>query len=231
MAAQTQEVKYVADTVVVQAEGQYEADPDLATLTFHVSVEDKELRKAYDRATESLQRILSLAERNGLSKQDATAGRFTVFPVDWQDRKRKARAYRVQVPVTFRVRDFSRIGTLLDESVEEGIVEFRSLTYSLADEEAAKQRAIAEASKRAEARARAALGDNGRKLGALRYLSIDVRQPVGIVRLEAGTIGALAESTATTESRVMRNYMALMPPPSPEKIRVTATVQCVFQLM
>ena len=140
-AAQTQDVKYVADTVVVQAEGQYEADPDLATLTFQVSVQDKELRKAYERATESLNRIVRLAERNRLAKDDVSTGSFTVFPIyDWNDRKRKARAYRVESRVTLRVRDFTRIGTLIDESVEEGIVDFRSLTYSLADEEAWRRR-------------------------------------------------------------------------------------------
>jgi len=227
--AQTQDVKYVADTVVVQAEGQYEADPDLATLTFQVSVQDKELRKAYERATESLNRIVRLAERNRVAKDDVSTGSFTVFPIyDWSDKKRKARAYRVESRVTLRVRDFTRIGTLIDESVEEGIVDFRSLTYSLADEEAAKQRAIAEATQRAEGRARAALGDS-RKLGALRYVSVDVQQPIGIVRLEAGVMQTI-EVAAVAESRAAAPRAAPMPPPTPEKIRITATVHCVFQM-
>jgi hypothetical protein len=225
--AQVPEVRQLADTVVVQAEGQYEADPDLATLTFHVSVQEKELRKAYERATQALNRIVSLAERNALAKADISAGTFTVFPVyDWSDRKRRARAYRVDSRVVLRVRDFSKIGTLIDESVEEGIVDFRSLSYSLEDEEVAKQRAVAEATRRAEARARAALGDHTRKLGALRYLSVDVQQPIGIVRLEE-TPRAFMEMKA----REATGMVAPAPPPvSPEKIRVTARVQCVFQL-
>lgn len=43
--AQGPEVKFIANTLVVQAEGSYEADPDLATLTFDVSSQDKDLRK------------------------------------------------------------------------------------------------------------------------------------------------------------------------------------------
>ncbi len=227
--AQTQDVKYVADTVVVQAEGQYEADPDLATLTFQVSVQDKELRKAYERATEALNRIVRLAERNRVAKDDVSTGSFTVFPIyDWSDKKRKARAYRVESRVTLRVRDFTRIGTLIDESVEEGIVDFRTLTYSLADEEAAKQRAIAEATRRAEARARAALGDT-RKLGTLRYVSVDVQQPIGLIRLEAGAVMETVEVAATTEAKAKRQ-LASMPIPTPERIRITATVHCVFQM-
>jgi uncharacterized protein YggE len=229
-AAQTQDVKYVADTVVVQAEGQFESDPDLATLAFQVSVQDKELRKAYERATVSLNRILGLAERSGLAKGDVSTGSFTVFPIyDWGDRKRKARAYRVESRVTLRVRDFSRIGTLIDDSVEEGLVDFRSLTYSLADEEAAKQHAIAEATRRAEARARAALGDS-RKLGTLRYVSVDVQQPIGIVRMEGLIAPEQVMALEMGAARAKAPEVPPMPPPAPEKIRITATVHCVFQM-
>jgi len=129
--------------VTVQADATYEADPDLATLSFQVSVTEKQLRKAYERATEALNRIVQLAERSGLAKTDVTTGAFTVTPdIDWRDRKQRPRAYRVDSNVTFRLRDFSRLGALIDEAVESGIAEFRSLTYSLADEEAAKVRAV-----------------------------------------------------------------------------------------
>ncbi len=37
---QTPDVKFVADTLVVQAEGSYESDPDLATLTFDISTRE-----------------------------------------------------------------------------------------------------------------------------------------------------------------------------------------------
>lgn len=47
-AAQKPEPKFIADTLVVEAEGIYETDPDLATLTFDVSSQDKELKRAYD---------------------------------------------------------------------------------------------------------------------------------------------------------------------------------------
>src|SRR5712671_5401051 len=36
VAAQAPEVKFIADTLVVQADGTYEADPDLATMTFQI---------------------------------------------------------------------------------------------------------------------------------------------------------------------------------------------------
>ena len=59
--------------------------------------------------------------------------------------------------MVLRVRDFSHIGPILDGSVEDGVADFRSLTYSLADEESAKKQAVAEAMRRAMGRAGIAL--------------------------------------------------------------------------
>jgi uncharacterized protein YggE len=220
-----QETKQMADTLAIQADATYEADPDLATVVFDVTTQDKQLRKAYEQATSAMQRILQVAERNGLAKDDISTGRFTVQPFyDSSDRKLKARSYRVSGRITLRVRDFQRIGPLIDDSVQEGVTEFRELTYSLADEEAAKQQAVAQAMRRAEGRARAALGDSSRKLGPLRYANVDIRQIVPVARF-----GAIDYTTALMpERKELANPMPTLP--SPEKVSVTASVQCVFQL-
>jgi uncharacterized protein YggE len=52
--AQAPEPKFIADTLVVQAEGTYEADPDLATMTFKIFSPEKGLRRAYDTAAQSM---------------------------------------------------------------------------------------------------------------------------------------------------------------------------------
>lgn len=75
-AAQNTDIKFIADTLVIQADGTYEADPDLATLTFDISTQDKELKQTYDRASQSMQKIIALAEKNGLAKEDLTSGVF-----------------------------------------------------------------------------------------------------------------------------------------------------------
>lgn len=231
--AQNPEVKFIADTLVVQAEGTYEADPDLATLTFDISSQDKELRKAYDNAGQSLQKIAALAEKNGLKKEETLAGVLRVTPLS-TDRKGRAKAYLVQGRIVLKVRDFSKLGPILDEAMQDGITDFRSLTYSLADEEAAKQRAVAEAMKRAVGRATAALEQKGQKVGALRFANLDVKQLVGVARLE--TYAALSETVEVSAGGggfFGAHKRAAAPPapmPNPEKITVSATVQCAFQI-
>jgi len=232
--AQSPEVKFIADTLVVQAEGTYEADPDLATLTFSISTQEKDLKTAYDKAAQSMQKIVALAERNGLKKEDVVTGVLTVKPYYEGDRRKRARSYAVQGQIALKVRDLSKLGALMDESIQDGITDFRSLTYSLSDEEGAKQKAVAEAMRRAVGRASVALEQKGQKIGALRYASLDMKQLVGVARL--ATYGSVSETVEVTGGGgglfEARKKAAPSPPPPahPEKITVSATVQCAFQI-
>jgi uncharacterized protein YggE len=228
--AQSPEVKFIADTLVVQADGTFMADPDLATLAFDISSQDKELKPTYDKASQAMQKIVGLAERNGLKKEDVSSGVLTVSPYYSGDRKKRTKSFLVQGQVVLKVHDFSKLGALMEESVTDEITDFRSLTYSLADEEAAKQHAVGEAMRRAVGRANAALEQKGQKVGALRFASLDVKQLVGVERLEVATIQSLP--LETTVDRRAPNAPPPPPPPlpRPEKITVSATVQCAFQI-
>jgi uncharacterized protein len=160
--AQQAEVKFIADTLVVQAEGSYESDPDLAIMTFDISSQEKELKDAYAKASQSMRTVVAVAERNGLGKDSIQAGVLTITPFYEGDRKKRARAYRVQGHVVLRIQDFAKVGPIMDESVQDGIADFRSLTYQLSNEEAAKQKAVADAMHRAAGRATIALDRQSR---------------------------------------------------------------------
>lgn len=235
--AQTPDVKFIADTLVVQADGRYEADPDLATLAFSVFAQDKNLKLTYDQASQSMQKIAQIAAKNGLTKEDVTFGVLTVRPYYEGDKKKRAKSYTVQGQITLRVRDFSRLGPLLEDSVEDGITDFRSLTYSLADEEAARQHAAAAAMRSAMGRATAVLEQKGQKVGTLRFANLDVKQIVGASSMDVYTLAEYNGYAATETSRGsglfgMAKKVAAPPPPppQPEKITVSATVQCAFQI-
>jgi uncharacterized protein len=235
--SQNPEIKFIADTLVVQADGTYQADPDLAALTFDISAQDKELKPTYDRASQSLQKILTLAEKNGIAKSDISSGVLTVRPFYEGDRRKRAKSYLVQGQITLKVRDFSRLGPILENSVDDGITDFRSLNYSLSDEEAAKQKAVAEAMKRAVGRAGAALEQKGQKVGALRFANLDVKQLSGVSEMNVYALRQYSAMSQTVEvdsgsAGGSRKQVATPPPPipQPEKITVSAMVQCAFQI-
>src|SRR3954452_17846086 len=233
--SQTPELKFIADTLVVQADGTYEADPDLATMSFHIFAQEKELKKAYAEATQSMDRISTLASNNGLKREDVSTGVLTVAPIYEGDRKTRARSYYVQGELTLKLHDFSHIGPIRDGSVEDGVAYFRSLTYSLSDEEAAKKQAVAEAMRRAIGRASIALEQKGQKLVGLRYMSVDVKQLFGVAQLQNLPVtveGAEVSAESGGGGIFHRDKLAAPPPPPPppQKITVRASVQCAFQI-
>ena len=86
--------------------------------------------------------------------------------------------------------------------------------------------------KRAMGRANAALEQKGQKVGALRFVSMDVRQLIGIVPIE---VADLYKSAEVSSGLFIHAKPAMAPPPPPpvahpEKITVSATVQCAFQI-
>jgi uncharacterized protein len=234
--AQNQDIKIVADTLVVQAEGTFEVDPDLATLKFDISSQEKDLKTAYDKASIAIQKIVTLAERNGLKKEDISTGVLIVTPFYEGDRKKRTKSFRVQGQMVLKIRDFSKLGSIMEESVDDEITDFRSLTYSIEDEEAAKQHAVAEAMRRAIGRANAALEQKGQKVGTLRFANLDVKQLVGITRVNVDEFGEgnavqmsyTAKSGRAGQAVVTTGQAPVMP--QPQKITVSASVQCGFQI-
>jgi uncharacterized protein YggE len=233
---QSPDVKFVADTLVVQAEGSYESDPDLATLTFDISTREKELKQAYAKASQSMRMIVEVAERNGLGKESIHTGVLTVTPYYEGDRKQRARSYQVKGEVVLKVQDFSKVGPIMDDSIQDGIADFRSLTYSLANEEAAKKKAVADAMQRALGRATVALEQTKQKLGPARSVNLEVSNLVGIAQVglfNYDALGSFAELQDGNRGGTSRAKVAPPPPPppvQPGKITISAAVQCVFQI-
>ncbi|HKW87848.1 MAG TPA: SIMPL domain-containing protein [Candidatus Acidoferrales bacterium] len=233
--AQSEPVKFIANTLVVQADGTYESDPDLATLTFDVSSQDNALSRAYAKATQSMQQIVAVAQKNGLKKNEIVTGVLTLTPSYDLDHNKKPKSYSVNGEIVLKVHDFSKIGPILDDSVQNGLADFRSLEYSLENEEAAKQRAVADAMHNAVERAKAALMENGQKSGAIRYANVDISQISGIAQFDVAQLGALSESVEVKSSGGLFSHKRVAPPPPPPpvqpgKITVTATVQCAFHI-
>jgi len=223
--AQNPEPKIIMDALVVQTEGTFDADPDLATLSFDISAQNKDLKPAYDRAAQSIQKIVALADKNGLKKEDVSSGVLTVSPT--YDRKNRAKSFYVHGTVVLRVHDFSKLGEILEGAMTDEITDFRTLYYSLENEEAAKERAVADAMRRAIGRANAALEQKGQKVGALRFATLDVKQLVVYSQMQSASLQSVM---VMADKAKMQNATPPPPIPQPEKIRITATVQCGFQI-
>jgi hypothetical protein len=216
-----------ADTVFVSGEGKFEADPDLAVVNFEISVQEKKAKDAYERASRSAEQVRSLLRSNGVDPSAAEVGHYSLFPIyEWnKPPKRKVVAYRVSTNVSLKLKDFAKIGPIMEGLSEMDITGGQSVNYILDNIDAAKAKAVEDAMRRARNSAEAAAKVGGRSLGTLSSATVDVFEPVvPLLRQERSGDVAIAMSARAAPAAPPTAEFA------PQKITITAQVKALFRL-
>ena len=79
--AQERERGVIPNTVLVGADGKYEADPDTVLVQFNIAAQNETLQAASDRAKQAAEQVRDLLRKNGLDPKLAQIGQFVVSPV------------------------------------------------------------------------------------------------------------------------------------------------------
>jgi uncharacterized protein len=221
--AQERSVTPQPNTVWIGADGKFESEPDTALVQFNISAQEEKLQDANGRATRAAEQVRELLRSNGIDPQDAQVGRFAVQPVyDYKNPKRKLLGYRVDTDISIKLRDFSKVGPITQGLANMDVTSNQSITYELADVDAAKIKAVEDALRRAHDEANAVARSSGRTLGELSYAGVDTFEPTPIrpmVMAKQASIGEVAGAPA---------------PPTAEfgaqRITITAHVNALYML-
>jgi uncharacterized protein YggE len=209
-----------ANSVYVGADGKFESAPDTAVITFNISAQADSSRDAYERGRQAAEQVRQVLRQNGVDPASAEMGFFSLQPVyDYRTPKRKLVGYRVDTNVTVKLKDFTKVGPIVEQFADMDVTADQNLQYTLENIDAAKVRAVEDAVQRARNSAAAVARAGGRTLGELSYASVDVFEPVAPPIL----------------MRAMKAEAAGAPPPptaefAPQKITVTAHVNALFLL-
>ncbi|MBZ5628171.1 MAG: SIMPL domain-containing protein [Acidobacteriia bacterium] len=210
------------NTVYVGAEGKFESTPDTALIQFNISAQENSPRAAYDRAAQESEQVRQIMRTNGVDPKLAEIGFFSLQPVyDWKNPKRRVIGFRVSNSVSLKLKDFTKVGPIVQQLGAEEFNENVNLSYTLQDIDAAKLRAVEDAFQRARAEAAAVAKAGGRALGELSYASVDTVEPVRFLNapMPRAAMAAQAQPVATPTEEF-----------SAQKITVTARVSAVFSL-
>jgi uncharacterized protein YggE len=208
------------NTVSVGADGKFEANPDTALVQFNISAQQDNSRAAYDQASKAAEQVRQILRNNGIDPAAAQIGYFSIEPVyDYKPAKRKLVAYRVNVSVSLKLKDFTKIAPIVQQLSDGDISGDQSISYTLDDIEAAKTKAVEDAYRRARASAEALAHASGRSVGELTYASVDTFENVRPMPMQPmARMSAMAAAPAPTEEF------------SPQTISVTAHVNAMFAL-
>ena len=209
-----------ANTVFVGADGKFEANPDTAVIQFNISAQEDNSRAAYDRASKAAEQVRQILRSNGIEPSAAQLGYFSLEPVyDYKNAKRKLVAYRVNVNVSLKLKDFSKIGPIVQQLSDGDITDDQSINYLLDDVDVAKTKAVEDAYRRARASAEAVARAGGRTLGELVYASVDTFENIRPMPV----MQPMAKMSAMAAPAPTEGF-------SPQTTSVTAHVNAMFGL-
>ncbi len=162
-----------APRVAVTGIGEVAIVPDMATVTLSVLRQAETARAALDAANEATAAVIAALKEEGIAARDLQTAGLSVQP-DYVYPQPGGGAeaprivgYRVANTVTARLRDLSRVGSVIDAAVTLGVNQGGDIAFGNADPkpavEQARRLAVEDARARAEVLAQAA----GVRLGAL----------------------------------------------------------------
>jgi uncharacterized protein len=214
-------VQVQANTIYSGADGKFEAAPDTAVLRFDISAQQDTSKAAFDHASAAAERVRQVLRDNGIDVKAMQVGFYSVQPMyDWKNPKHKVVGYRVSTNLTLKLRDFSKIGGIIEQTADIDDMQNQSLNYILEDMEPAKAKAAEDALKKARNQANSVAIAGGRSLGELLYASVDVNQPVIMpvqMMARSAVAGAQAAPAPTADF-------------TPQSVTINAHVNALFAL-
>lgn len=170
--------------ISVTGEGKMTASPDMAILNLSVLREAKTAREAMSANNEAMGKVLEAMKKAGVEDRDLQTSGINiqpryVYPDDKNGLKEpQITNYTVSNSLTVRVRDLSKVGEVLDESVTLGVNQGGDLTFVNDNPsetiKEARKRAVADALDKAKTLTEAA----GVNLGRVIEINEQSRQPM-----------------------------------------------------
>lgn len=172
MGAVAQETRVITTSGI----GTVEAPPDLATIRIGVTHEARIASEALDMTSDSMRRILARLSDQGIEARDMQTSGLSLQPV-WSrsantpNEPRKITGFVARNGLSLRVRNLGDLGAILDTVVQDGANTFEGLSFSIADTDAAMEKARAEAVKTAMRKAQQLAQAAGITLGPIQSIS------------------------------------------------------------
>ena len=160
--------------ITVTGQGVVDAAPDMAIVSLGVTTQGATVAEAMDANTAAIAAVLAEMKTMGVEDRDLQTSNLSLSPDFTMPEDGSAaviRGYTASNQLTVRVRDLSKLGTLLDRAVTGGANTLNGLTFTLADAKPALDEARKSAVKDARDLADLLVTAAGAKLGRIMSIS------------------------------------------------------------
>ncbi|MBU3730714.1 MAG: DUF541 domain-containing protein [Beijerinckiaceae bacterium] len=161
-------------TLTVEGRGEAQGKPDIATITLGVVTQGKTSAEAMEANARIAATLVNQLRERGIADRDLMTIGLSLMPDYAQDKDRasapKIAGYRAMNRLSVRLRDLTKIGTVLDMATAAGVNDISGPMFGVADpqglQDEARKKAVAEARRVADLYAQSL----GVKLGPVREM-------------------------------------------------------------
>ena len=201
----------VQSTISVSAVGEVYARPDLALTSFSVVSEEKTAADALAKNSESMNKIIEFLKNSGIEDKDLKTTTFRINPrYEWHkteippypEGERVLVGYEVTQSLQVKIRDISKIGSLIEGATNAGATGVGSLEFTFDDEDEFKKQAREIAINKAKTKAKELAKQLGVALGRITNFSESAVSPIYYGVKEAYGLGGAAPEIETGENLI-----------------------------
>jgi uncharacterized protein YggE len=195
----------VQDMVTVTGKGEAFAVPDIATFSFSITEEGKDVGEANSKSSTKNNAVMKYLKDNGIAEKDIKTEGYNANPkYDYSQitcvrypcptQSPKLVGYEVSQTVSVKVRNADKAGEILSGVGNLGVTNISGLTFTVDDEEALKAEARTLAIEDAKAKAEKLAEDLGVKLGDISsfYEDMNPGYPMYAMESKAMNMGGSA---------------------------------------
>lgn len=207
--------------VSVQGDAERSVSPDKAEIFLGVNTNHSSAENAQNENSRITTAVVEALKREGIAAADIETLNYNLYPnyvYDPNTGEQQQKGYVVQNTIKITTTDFTKVGKLLQVSVDAGANQIQSVQFSLTKtrENEIKKEVLAEATSSAREKAEAIAEGLGAKLGSLKRVSESnvyftpyfYDRAIGVAEAKVGAV----------------------PPISPQKATVTASVTVVYEI-
>jgi hypothetical protein len=174
-----QEIK-ARNTITVSGTGEIYARPDLAQVSFWVIAEAKTVEEAMSKNSEKMNAVIDFIKGKGIEEKDIKTTSFNLYPryeyhktseIYPPEGKRVLVGYEVRQSLEVKIRDFSKIGEIIQGAIEKGANQVGDLQFTIDKEDELKKQARTQAIKKAKEKAKELASQLGISLGKITNFS------------------------------------------------------------
>lgn len=157
-----------SDTFNVTGEGKVSVPPDVALVNVGVQSQSQTVKAAQEQLNSNINKVSSALKQLGIDQRDIQTTNYSINPnYDFRGGSQRITGYTASSNLSIKVRQIDKASAILDAATESGANQIGGITFDVDDrtkaENQAREKAVADAKRKAEAAAKIA----GFKLGRI----------------------------------------------------------------